>query len=183
MQLRQANEAKRSAKARKMMKNKNLSSWKYILYVVLFLVTAAATFISMHYQSEIAATVTMTEATLPVVMAKTQAGTNYNAMHGLTCEVDESLINTDWKLLPPDKHHGITIDTYGETVTGISYKVRDSRDMSLIENTEVEDFEPSLSRIETVLNIKNLITDEVRYILEIKQRQFTYMPMSRCSDD
>ena len=73
MQLRQANEAKRSAKARKIMKNKNLSSWKYILYVVLFLVTAAATFISMHYQSEIAATVTMTEATLPVVMANTQA--------------------------------------------------------------------------------------------------------------
>ena len=167
MQLRQANEAKRSAKARKIMKNKNLSSWKYILYVVLFLVTAAATFISMHYQSEIAATVTMTEATLPVVMAKTQAGTNYNAMHGLTCEVDESLINTDLTLLPADKKLGITIDTYGETVTGISYKVRDSRDMSLIENTEVEDFEPSLSRIETVLNIKNLITDEVRYILEI----------------
>lgn len=149
------------------MKHKKSSSWKYILYAVLFAVTAAATFISMHYQSEIAATVTMTEATLPVVMAKTEAGTNYNAMHGYTCEVDQSLMNMDLTLLSSDKKLGITIDTYGETVTGISYKVRDSRDMSLIENTEVEDFEPSPSRIETVLNIKNLITDEVRYILEI----------------
>ena len=69
------------------MKNKSFSG-KYILYVIIFMVTAIVTFISMHYKTESAASVLMSEATLPVVMAKTEAGTLYNAMHGYTCEVD-----------------------------------------------------------------------------------------------
>ena len=67
------------------MKNKSFSG-KYILYVIIFMVTAIVTFISMHYKTESAASVLMSEATLPVVMAKTEAGTLYNAMHGYTCE-------------------------------------------------------------------------------------------------
>ncbi len=56
------------------MKNKSFSG-KYILYVIIFMVTAIVTFISMHYKTESAASVLMSEATLPVVMAKTEAGT------------------------------------------------------------------------------------------------------------
>ena len=66
------------------MKNKSFSG-KYILYVIIFMVTAIVTFISMHYKAESAASVLMSEATLPVVMAKTEAGTLYNAMHGYKC--------------------------------------------------------------------------------------------------
>lgn len=148
------------------MKNKSFSG-KYILYVIIFMVTAIVTFISMHYKAESAASVLMSEATLPVVMAKTEAGTLYNAMHGYTCEVDYSRLSTDLTLLPSDKKLAIAIDTYGESVSSISYKIRDSRDMSLIESTKVENFDSSPSRVETVLNIKNLISDEVKYILEI----------------
>lgn len=148
------------------MKNKSFSG-KYILYVIIFMVTAIVTFISMHYKTESAASVLMSEATLPVVMAKTEAGTLYNAMHGYTCEVDYSRLSTDLTLLPSDKKLAVAIDTYGESVSSISYKIRDSRDMSLIESTKVENFDSSPSRVETVLNIKNLISDEVKYILEI----------------
>ena len=121
----------------------------------------------MHYKTESAASVLMSEATLPVVMAKTEAGTLYNAMHGYTCEIDYSRLSTDLTLLPSDKKLAIAIDTYGESVSSISYKIRDSRDMSLIESTKVENFDSSPSRVEAVLNIKNLISDEVKYILEI----------------
>lgn len=148
------------------MKNKSFSG-KYILYVIIFMVTAIVTFISMHYKTESAASVLMSEATLPVVMAKTEAGTLYNVMHGYTCEVDYSRLSTDLTLLPSDKKLAIAIDTYGESVSSISYKIRDSRDMSLIESTKVENFDSSPSRVEAVLNIKNLISDEVKYILEI----------------
>lgn len=148
------------------MKNKSFSG-KYILYVIIFMVTAIVTFISMHYKTESAASVLMSEATLPVVMAKTEAGTLYNAMHGYTCEIDYSRLSTDLTLLPSDKKLAIAIDTYGESVSSISYKIRDSRDMSLIESTKVENFDSSPSRVEAVLNIKNLISDEVKYILEI----------------
>ena len=44
------------------MNHKNTLSWKYVIYLGLFLVTAAVTFISMHYQAESAATLEMTEA-------------------------------------------------------------------------------------------------------------------------
>ncbi len=148
------------------MKNKSFSG-KYILYVIIFMATAVVTFISMHYKTESAASVMMSESTLPVVMAKTEAGTLYNAMHGYTCEVDYSRLSTDLTLLPSDKKLDIAIDTYGESVSGISYKIRDSRDMSLIESTKVEGFNSSPSRVEAVLNIKNLISDEIKYILEI----------------
>ena len=137
------------------MKNKSFSG-KYILYVIIFMVTAIVTFISMHYKTESAASVLMSEATLPVVMAKTEAGT-----------LDYSRLSTDLTLLPSDKKLAVAIDTYGESVSSISYKIRDSRDMSLIESTKVENFDSSPSRVETVLNIKNLISDEVKYILEI----------------
>lgn len=103
------------------MKNKSFSG-KYILYVIIFMVTAIVTFISMHYKTESAASVLMSEATLPVVMAKTEAGTLYNAMHGYTCEVDYSRLSTDLTLLPSDKKLAIAIDTYGESVSSISYK-------------------------------------------------------------
>ena len=52
------------------------------------------------------------------------------------------------------KKLAIAIDTYGESVSSISYKIRDSRDMSLIESTKVENFDSSPSRVEAVLNIK-----------------------------
>ena len=108
------------------MKNKSFSG-KYILYVIIFMVTAIVTFISMHYKTESAASVLMSEATRPVIMAKTEAGTLYNAMHGYTCEVDYSRLSTDLTLLPSDKKLAIAIDTYGESVSSISYKIRDSR--------------------------------------------------------
>ena len=104
------------------MKNKSFSG-KYILYVIIFMVTAIVTFISMHYKTESAASVLMSEATLPVVMAKTEAGTLYNAMHGYTCEVDYSRLSTDLTLLPSDKKLAIAIDTYCESVSSISYRM------------------------------------------------------------
>lgn len=149
------------------MKSKNTSTSKYILFGVLFIVTAVVTFISMNYQSEVAATTTMTEATLPVVMMQTEKGTLYNRLHGYTREMNEALMNLEMTPLPTDKKLPIVIDTYNQEITALSYKVRDANDLSLIENTPVADYEITPERVSAKLNIKNLIEDNTPYILEI----------------
>lgn len=149
------------------MKSNNTSTSKYILFGVLFVVTAVVTFISMNYKSEVAATTTMTEATLPVVMMQTENGTLYNRLHGYTREMNEALMNLEVTPLPTDKKLPIVIDTYNQEMTALSYKVRDANDLSLIENTPVTDYEATPERISAKLNIKNLIEDNTPYILEI----------------
>lgn len=149
------------------MKNSKTSTSKYVLFGVLFMVTAVLTFISMTYRSESAATTTMTEATLPVVMMQTDSGTLYNRLHGYTGEVDESRMDLEITPLPSDKKLPVVIDTYNQEITGLSYKVRDAGDQSLIEHTAVTDYDTADGRIYARLNIKNLIEDHTPYLLEI----------------
>ena len=149
------------------MKTKNTPVGKYIFFGLIFLFTAVVTFISTGYKADNIRSMAMTEATLPVVMASTPDGTLYNAMHGYTNDIDESLLKTGTCYLDNDKQLDIVIDTYGESVSGISYKIRTENDLSLIEDTKVSDFELAEGRINAKLKVKNLITDNVPYIMEI----------------
>lgn len=149
------------------MKNRKTSSSKYVLFGVLFMVTAVITFVSMNYKSESAATTIMTEASLPAVMMQTDSGTLYNRLHGYTGDINEAFMNLEITPLPSDKKLPVVIDTYNQEITGLSFKVRDSQDLSLIENTVVTDYESTSDRVYARLNIKNLIEDNRPYILEI----------------
>ncbi len=148
------------------MKNKDLSTLKYVILGVLFLVVSVLTFFSMDYQSLSASVTTMSEATLPIVMMQTPEGTNYNQLHGYTVQMDESLLERSVTALESNKKLPIVIDTYSEEITGISYKVR-GKDLSLIENTQVTDYTQSGNQVEAILNIKNLIENNTQYYLQI----------------
>lgn len=149
------------------MKKKNTVSGKLFIYIALFLVVAVVTFFSMNYHSEIAATVTMTEAKLPVAKIKMESGQFVNRMYGYTSDIDETLMHTDFTPLPSNKKLTVVFDTYGEKVKNIAYKVRDIKEHSLIEDTKVDVFDEVNNTVEAVLNIKNLLTDEEKYLLEI----------------
>lgn len=69
--------------------------------------------------------------------------------------------------LPTDKKLSVVVDLYGQELEGVSYKVRDLSDLSLIENTKVEDYTQDESRADVVLNIKNLIDNNKEYLLEV----------------
>ena len=167
------------------MNHKNTLSWKYVIYLGLFLVTAAVTFISMHYQAESAATLEMTEAEFPLVYAEADDGLVYNPMHGIiipdnagingTNETSDkyegvSVPGMDTPLTPlPDSNElKIAVDTYGSMIKDISYKVRDTRDNSLIESTSLNSFESSQSRVHAVLPVKDLLSENVEYMLELR---------------
>lgn len=148
------------------MKNRNWSTLKYVTLTVLFMAVAVITFFSMDYQRLSASVTDMSEATLPVVMMQTQEKINYNQLHGYTDDIDEQLLERSVTALDSNKKLPILIDTYGEEVTSLSYKVR-SKDMSLIENTQVTDYSSNGNEIEAILNIKNLIENNTQYYLQI----------------
>ena len=148
------------------MKNRNWSTLKYVTLTVLFMAVAVITFFSMDYQRLSASVTDMSESTLPVVMMQTQGKINYNHLHGYTDDIDEQLLERSVTALDSNKKLPILIDTYGEEVTSLSYKVR-SKDMSLIENTQVTDYSSNGNEIEAILNIKNLIENNTQYYLQI----------------
>lgn len=129
--------------------------------------TAVITFISMNYEAAEVTTSTMTQATLPVVMIQTEQGQLYNRLFGYTQKTDLSAMGETVTPLPTDKKLSVAIDLYGQELERISYKVRDFDDLSLIENTKVEDYSEDEQRTEVLLNIKNLIDNNKEYLLEI----------------
>ena len=139
------------------MDNRENATYKYIILAVAFMVTVVVTFISMNYETSAISTMTMTQATLPVVMMQTEEGQLFNRLYGYTQKVDASMMGETLTPLPTDKKLSVVVDLYGQELEGVSYKVRDLSDLSLIENTKVEDYTQDESRADVVLNIKNLI--------------------------
>lgn len=149
------------------MTSKNGFVGRCILFSVIFVVTAVVTFLAIHFSTDAKGTISITEASLPIVSVKTEKGTLYNRMHGITGELDEMLMDTDMTLLPSDKELTIVIDTYNETIKTLWYKIRSVEDRSLIENTEVKSFDTVEGQVQATLDIKNLIRDNTPYVLEI----------------
>ena len=63
------------------MDNRENATYKYIILAVAFMVTVVVTFISMNYETSAISTMTMTQATLPVVMKKASCITVYTVIH------------------------------------------------------------------------------------------------------
>lgn len=161
------------------MDNRENATYKYIILAVAFMVTVVVTFISMNYETSAISTMTMTQATLPVVMMQTEEGQLFNRLYGYTQKVDASMMGETLTPLPTDKKLSVVVDLYGQELEGVSYKVRDLSDLSLIENTKVEDYTQDESRADVVLNIKNLIDNNKEYLLEVtistkKQEEIYY---------
>ena len=150
-----------------MYKEKKLIKSKMFILTVLFVVTMVITVISLNFELVHPATTTMKRALLPTVTMLTDNGTEYNRLHGYTVQIDESLLDETITPLNSDKKLNVVLNTYGSNIVEASYKVRNLSDMSLIENTQVTCSEPSDGKSMATLNIKNLISDNTEYSLEI----------------
>jgi len=149
------------------MRKSKLKNLKFYVLAIAFVVTAVLTFLSINYKLELPITTTMDAATLPIVVMRTENGTAFNELHGYTTDVDASLLNDSITPLPSDKKLNVVINNYGENVTKLSYKIRKLDDMSLIEDTTVSDYTLDGQIIDAKLNIKNLIDNDIEYLLEI----------------
>ncbi len=126
----------------------------------------------MKFEQIMPSATTMADATLPTVAMDTEAGTQYNALHGYTSELDSTLFYGNITPVAKDRKLTVTINTYGEDIEGVAYKIRSLEDKSLIENTEVSDYDNAGSSINVTFNIKNLLdTGEKSMRLRLCLRQ------------
>ena len=151
----------------KRIRNYSISGSKYFILGVIFLVTVIITFISMKFEQIMPSATTMADATLPTVAMDTEAGTQYNVLHGYTSELDSTLFYGNITPVNKDRKLAITINTYGEDVESVGYKIRSLEDKSLIENTEVSGYQVTDNKINVTLNIKNLLDTGKEYALEV----------------
>ena len=100
----------------KRIRNYSISGSKYFILGVIFLVTVIITFISMKFEQIMPSATTMADATLPTVAMDTEAGTQYNVLHGYTSELDSTLFYGNITPVNKDRKLAITINTYGEDV-------------------------------------------------------------------
>ncbi len=112
----------------------------------------------------------ISDASLPVVYSLYD-GERINRLYGYTVEMQEEYMRDDVTPLSANGQMTISVDCYDETLTGISYEVRDSDSGRLIESTEVTDWteggEPGAQTATAVLPIQRLIEEGREYLLRI----------------
>ena len=85
-------------------------------------------------------TTSMEPASLPLVHITTD-GIAYNYLHGLRQEMDGSFIRDTITPLGEGRRLSFVVDTYGNTVSEISFEVRSIDGTRLVERTKVSDYD------------------------------------------
>ena len=137
------------------------------IYIVVFLTTAVLTYIiNIGAEGTNRELSTMGNPTLPVVHMQTEGGLSYNYLLGYTGEVDYALLHDAITPIDSDRRLDIYIDTYGNSVSGISYEIREISEDRLIERTDVTDYDTDSGTIKAALKFKNLLEDGKEYMLK-----------------
>ncbi|MCM1135634.1 MAG: hypothetical protein NC400_08675 [Clostridium sp.] len=120
-------------------------------------------------QGNVDMTVEMGEATIPVISVR-YGGFHINEMHGYLEDMEVSQLRESITPLAAGRKITLEIDTYGQTVEGISFEVRSPDGGRLIENTQVEDYEQAGDKITASFSLKDLIEQKQEYLLVISLR-------------
>ncbi|MDO4488231.1 MAG: hypothetical protein Q4B67_03995 [Eubacteriales bacterium] len=144
-----------------------------IVIVAAFIISLVVYFTNSYITTERESVVysKMAEPTLPVVFAvvRDDEGNTreINPMHGHYQDVKNQDVEYITPL-PSSRKLEIHIKTYGRTIAGISYDIRNQKLDHYIEKTELENFDNSGDDIYATLPIQNLIDKNEKYILRIR---------------
>ena len=138
---------------------------------ILFLIFIAALiiyFISARNAMEKENTVytSMEEPSLPVVYMKLN-GKEINCLHGYMQDMGNQAARDSISVLPENRELGIKITEYGNTITGISYEVRNLSLDRLIERTDITEWDSSEGITTAILPIQNLLMRNEPYYLTL----------------
>lgn len=136
---------------------------KIITFLVVFIISLAAIGFFMN-NGNTDMTAQMSGASLPVVAIRA-GDREINRMYGYCTPMETAGMR--WGITPVDGQRQVNavIHTCGQEISGIAYEVRNIDGNRLIENTEVEEFETSDSRIELSFRLKDLIEEGEEYNL------------------
>lgn len=132
-------------------------------------------------------TMEMAPASLPLVTMVFE-GTEYNQLHGYLADTDVAFQRDFVTVLGEGRETGFVVDTYGETVNGVSIEVRSADGSRLIENTEIKELQVGEERISGTITLKDLIERDTDYALKIilsldDGREVSYYTRVRWSSD
>ena len=90
--------------------------------------------------------------------------------------------------LQDNRHLNVIVNTYGENIESLSYKIRKLGDMSLIEDTRVTDYTSDGDYLDAVFKVKNLIDNDTEYLMQViiktdKHNEISYYTKIFCSQD
>ncbi|EEQ60405.1 hypothetical protein CBFG_04117 [Clostridiales bacterium 1_7_47FAA] len=133
----------------------------FIAALVIYFVSARNTM-----EKENTVYTSMEEPSLPVVYTKLN-GKEINCLHGYMQDMGNQAARDSISVLPENRELGIKITEYGNTITGISYEVRNLSLDRLIERTDITEWDSSEGITTAVLPIQNLLMRNEPYYLTL----------------
>ena len=119
-----------------------------------------------------------TSSQIPYIAMKTDAGTVFNRLSAsrggdfTNTKAGNSLVP-----LPNDRNQKIKISISRDDIRSISYQIRDLNTGDLIEESQVADLESEGDETEGICRIKNLISPQKEYKMQIKLETDKYPPL------
>lgn len=133
----------------------------FIAAIVVYFVSARNTM-----EKEITVYTSLDEPVLPVVYTQLN-GKELNCLYGYMQDMGNQAARECISVLPENREMKIRIAEYGNTITGISYEVRNLSMDRLIERTEVSDWQSADGSTSAVLPIQNLLIRNETYFLTL----------------
>lgn len=143
---------------------------KLIIRILLLLLVFAAVFAGVYFyqnRKTEAEMVQMDRASLPVVYMLV-ADERINCLHGYVQEMDAVSMRDSLTPVMEDRTVRISVDTYGNHLTGISYEVRSIDKERLLEKTALTEWESRTRSAEAEFKLENLLEEGEEYLLIIR---------------
>ena len=112
-------------------------------------------------------TTDMAPASLPIIYMNVN-DEYINPHHGYTCEMEGNYLRETITPLMANRSVSFKVDLYDAVIAKVAYEVRPLDMSRLIEDTEVTDFTYEGNEIYANITLKDLIEDDVEYMLIIK---------------
>ncbi len=112
-------------------------------------------------------TMEMSPASLPVVYM-VYDGERINEMHAYTTEMDATSMRDTVTPVQAGESLPVSIDTYGNEITSITYEVRSLDTSHLVQESEAENLSVEEDVVTADLPIQNLLTEKEEYLLILK---------------
>ena len=140
-----------------------LTIFKTIYFVIVFVVAVLIISKVSNVDNQ-DMTAKMSEATLPLVTFYS-GDTALNPTHGYLSEMDVSHMRGPVLPIGTGREVSFAVDTFGGTVTDLRFEVRNISGEGLVENTKVQNYKETGSRITGSFQLKDLISAKSEYML------------------
>ena len=152
------------------------SKIQILVYVLVFLGAAAITFFTRGGTSSYKEPkpTTMEEAKLPYAYMTSPKGTNYNYLHGYTCDMDIGKMHEPITPISSNRTIQINIKKYGCPVKKVDYELRSLDGKTLIERNSVDGMENNEDILTVTTKFRDLMDAGREYMLKLNVDTDTY---------